>query len=227
MMQIETATCRIDDMAPTAHRAQIFFAIASRLRRLQLRAWRVANQKTWRHRWWQPRRRYAKRYRSAGTKAGAEARVPMTTLAQLVGVSRHTLYAAARGVMSPKTQVRLSVWLRRLEAEECHFERQGQEWALMPGPAPAASREAFERERERERLRSERIVARSPCDEVMPIQALIARLAVVERGGAWFDLADVADRAGLPLAVVTQARRGRMSLNSQAALSRALLALGD
>ena len=129
--------------------------------------------------------------------------------------------------MSERNRIWLSNLLQRLDAGDCHFERQGQQWMLVDGPSPQPSVEAILRERERERQKSERLSPPQSAPAILPYREVVARLAAVERG-TWFTFDDLADKAGLRSELVLHARRGIMSFNVQTSLSAALLALqGD
>ena len=230
MLNGQTANCkRVDVGALSARSLEIFSPgeLAQRLTQMRLNEWKTANQKKWRRRWWKDRTRCPKHYRSAGTKAGGEPRIPFAALAAFAGVSRQTVYMAARGEMSERNRIWLSNLLQRLDAGDCHFERQGQQWMLVDGPSPQPSVEAILRERERERQKSERLSPPQSAPVILPYREVVARLAAVERG-TWFGFRDLADRAGLPCPLVIHARRGVMTANVQTSLSAALLALqGD
>ncbi len=66
--------------------------------------------------------------------ADPRGRLPMSCLADMIGVSRQTVNEAARGVMGDVTQIRLSHVLRRIDAGELGFVRRGQRWEVVQDP---------------------------------------------------------------------------------------------
>ena len=69
-------------------------------------------------------------------KDGAADRVPIAQLAELIGVSRVTIYAAARGQMSETTQIRLCRVLPRIEWGLLAFKRVDGKWQVVQSVAP-------------------------------------------------------------------------------------------
>jgi hypothetical protein len=61
-------------------------------------------------------------------------RVPFARLADFLGVTRPTIYAAMRGRMTQTTQIRLSKLLERIELGELAFRRNAQVWELAAAP---------------------------------------------------------------------------------------------